>query len=717
MREPDLSIIITFHKEGLYAYKTIQNVFASLPTLDKNKISYEIILHADNADDLTLSQLKKFSSHKEVSIYKNTFGDVSSSRNFCVNKARGKYLSFIDGDDLVSLNWFYDSYKLAHDSKKPIVVHPEANLTFGRDLKEQVLWLQKDSINKTADAIISVTANRWISTCTGLKEIFINHPYFKTGNGYGNEDYWFNTETLAHDISHFVAKGTVQFYRRKANSVFTANLNSIQPYSELFDIDYFKTMDINSAELREVITGHSYDSLYNKLSRAYRRLRQNEKLNRILTPLAYKTVNVIRDYSGDSHVPEFVIKEWKNISKIESTLYPTKDAIRSIVNYDSEAQAYVGKVYYKMVKDIPFYPNYVFIVPWVTSGGADKVLINYLKAFKELHPKWKIAVITTVPSDNKWSENLPDNTYLIDFANKVRDLAKIDQEALFSRIVTQLKCKRLHIINSEFGYDWAAKHLDLIKNHYTLSLSLFCHDIIPHTKGQGIFDYANPYLLDIYPAVNHIYTDNQAVIDRVVRLDGFDENKFTVEYQPNDLPLKAPELKKSKDGKFHILWASRITEQKAPWLLKEIAKKLSPEKFQIDVYGRVDGEYHRNYFKEAPVIHYRGSYNGIQNLDTSEYQLFLYTSMIDGLPNILLEISALGLPIIASDAGGIKEFIKEGKTGRLISDYKNPDDYIKAIKEAAKNPEEYLVYAKNAQKLLEKQHSVDVYLKKIKEDF
>lgn len=473
---------------------------------------------------------------------------------------------------------------------------------------------------------------------------------------------------------------------------------------------------------KELTNNSGPDKLYYKLSRTYRKLRQNPKIDRILTPIAYRAVNVIKSTpkNKSQNIPDFILKEWRKASRIDNLLYPTKNALRELVRYDSETQTQVGREYLKLVHKIPALPNYVFIVPWVVSGGADKVLINYLKAFKELHPKWKVAVITTLPSKNQWAKYLPDNAYLIDFGNATTKLPNPqDQEMLFSRLIAQLKCKKLHIINSEYGYRWVMAHQDLIKNNYTLNISLFCHDIIPGTDGEGIFDYANPYLLEIFPVVNHIFTDNKVVIDRATKLNGFNPSKFTVEYQPVDLPITPPisNKPKSPDGKYHILWASRIATQKNPELLKSIANKLPPSKYQIDVYGRLDNNYHANFFSNTPTIAYHGAYNGIKSLDLSKYSCFLYTSIIDGLPNILLEISALGLPIIASDAGGVKEFIKNEKTGLLIKDSNNPEAYVKAIISAVKDPKTLERYTLNAQALLRKQHSFDVYLKKIAEDF
>jgi len=56
------------------------------------------------------------------------------------------------------------------------------------------------------------------------------------------------------------------------------------------------------------------------------------------------------------------------------------------------------------------------------------------------------------------------------------------------------------------------------------------------------------------------------------------------------------------------------------------------------------------------------------------FDIFLYPSSLDVLPNAILEASASGLPVISTDVGGISEIVIHNKTGFLMKDIKN-DSY------------------------------------------
>ena len=46
--------------------------------------------------------------------------------------------------------------------------------------------------------------------------------------------------------------------------------------------------------------------------------------------------------------------------------------------------------------------------------------------------------------------------------------------------------------------------------------------------------------------------------------------------------------------------------------------------------------------------------------------LLLLTSFFEGMPNVLMEAQAVGLPVVASNVGGVPDCMIDGETGYLV---------------------------------------------------
>ena len=48
------------------------------------------------------------------------------------------------------------------------------------------------------------------------------------------------------------------------------------------------------------------------------------------------------------------------------------------------------------------------------------------------------------------------------------------------------------------------------------------------------------------------------------------------------------------------------------------------------------------------------------------FDVFLLTSIVEGLPNVLIEAQAFGVPVITTNAGGASDTIIDGETGHIV---------------------------------------------------
>ena len=58
--------------------------------------------------------------------------------------------------------------------------------------------------------------------------------------------------------------------------------------------------------------------------------------------------------------------------------------------------------------------------------------------------------------------------------------------------------------------------------------------------------------------------------------------------------------------------------------------------------------------------------------------IYVQPSRFEGVPNSVLEAMASGLPVVATDVGGVQEVVQNGKTGLLV-DPDNDTQLIEAI--------------------------------------
>lgn len=705
----DLSVVVTVHDEGLLAHKTMLSVFEGIDKAEKKGYHCEIIVHIDNGDRETKDYFKRYDGDKKIRVLHNCFNDLGLSRNSAIAASSGEYISFLNGDDLLSDNWYVKALEILDKSKQDLILHPEAVLAF-RDDAQIFLTLQKPSMTKDADTLLLLGENRWESVMIGKRDIFLKTPYVGATPGYVCGDYVFNIETIEQGIKHEIVDETVLFKRRKNDKIDDEN-HTIIPYASLFGIDSLKkvkdTIKPNDFEEEKAI----------RRANLYKRIRSNRIVNAIVTPLAI----VVRKTIGKKPkvakiVPDFVLEEWIKINKIDSQLYPHQQLINGIIVRSTSSQNRVGSTYYEMMKGIEKKPDYVFIAPFVTRGGAEKVLINYVRALSLAHPKWHFAIITTLPSENNWTSKLPDCVDIVDFGNFAEELSWGERETLFSRILIQLNCPNLHIINSEYGYRWLMCHKDLAKNHFNITASLFASGFVPGSNMRATFSYDNPFLLNLYDVIKKIFTDNKSVIEETVARNGYSDSKFVVHYQPVE-EVTIPRKEKFDDGKIHILWAGRIANVKLPKVVAAIGKGLHGKKFVIDVYGEMSDEVNKHIFDMVPTIRYHGAFESFDDLMGKKYDVFLYTSLSDGIPNTILEAASYGVPIVASNDGGVGEVVQDGKTGILIDDIQNAKEYIEAIKKLSSDEDEREKLVNNARKLVEKRHSWASFMEAVKKDF
>lgn len=92
----------------------------------------------------------------------------------------------------------------------------------------------------------------------------------------------------------------------------------------------------------------------------------------------------------------------------------------------------------------------------------------------------------------------------------------------------------------------------------------------------------------------------------------------------------------------------------------------------------------------------------------SASDVFLFTSLADNFPLVILEAMACGLPVVAFDVGGVKEAVEHRKNG-YIAEYKNLNDLVMGLEYVlGLNPDEYRTISEYNRRKVEDNYTLEI---------
>lgn len=97
--------------------------------------SYEIICVDDGSTDGTLAKLEARAENPKIVVLHKENGGLSSARNFGVSHARGRYVNFVDGDDLVSPYYLKFLASGIENNDRTMVIGRHRLVSYGADGK------------------------------------------------------------------------------------------------------------------------------------------------------------------------------------------------------------------------------------------------------------------------------------------------------------------------------------------------------------------------------------------------------------------------------------------------------------------------------------------------------------------------------------------------------------------------------------------------------
>jgi len=164
-------------------------------------------------------------------------------------------------------------------------------------------------------------------------------------------------------------------------------------------------------------------------------------------------------------------------------------------------------------------------------------------------------------------------------------------------------------------------------------------------------------------------------------------HKDKIVYIPNsvDTEYYTPPILKTSDSPMNILFVGRLTEQKGVDTLLRAIKELIGKginHLSLTLVGegplRVELESMVNDLEIKKYVNFAGSMDDVLQYYHNSHILVIPSNW-EGLPLVLLEGMACGLPIVASNLGGNREGIEDGINGLLFAPGKEEELASKII--------------------------------------
>ena len=242
----DITVTVIFHRKGALALPALASMRDLVDHTRSLGLSVEARAVLDRPDDLTrhivASRGDWLCAAEEVE-----YGDLGLSRNADVQAARGKFLAFLDGDDLWGTDWLYRAHNAAISKNIDAIWHPQilyyfCETDFKRppsgslpDTGSQSYYLRhapSDEEGFNQDALF--LNNIWSANVFTTRSIHLRYPYdcVDRTKEFGIEDWSWNMKTLWEGIPHHVVSDTVHLIRKKVSgSLGQQNLEEgILPY-------------------------------------------------------------------------------------------------------------------------------------------------------------------------------------------------------------------------------------------------------------------------------------------------------------------------------------------------------------------------------------------------------------------------------------------------------------------------------------------------------
>ncbi len=216
MTDIDLTLVVTAHNETLVSGPTMASADRAVGTARDAGFTVQTVIALDKATEETAEYFGQADfDHWER--WDMDEGDLGRVRNAVAPRTQGRYIAYLDADDLFSENWLakgLSELEAARQRGERAIAHPEVIITF-----DGALGLHQNVAQSSPlfTPYFLYMRNLYDSLCMTPRDAHLEIPYIHRDmvSGLSYQDWQFAIETMSRGWDHVLVPDTIIFKRRR----------------------------------------------------------------------------------------------------------------------------------------------------------------------------------------------------------------------------------------------------------------------------------------------------------------------------------------------------------------------------------------------------------------------------------------------------------------------------------------------------------------------
>jgi glycosyltransferase involved in cell wall biosynthesis len=347
----------------------------------------------------------------------------------------------------------------------------------------------------------------------------------------------------------------------------------------------------------------------------------------------------------------------------------------------------------------------IILMPFCKMGGAD--FLAGAVAHEAGDPS-ETLILRTEQSDWVRPEWFPKTSTSVDLSTHLKLLDRNHRKRILYELIRSLKARHVYNVNSRLGFQTFEHYGARLKCFTRLYAYYFCSDWTPDGLEVG---YPVTSFASLLPHLKAALFDNESLPTRLIErfaLPVSQAAKLHVFHTPvMSIPPPGPAVHRQVASKGDrdrpvLLWAGRLDRQKRFDLMIGIARALPEVDFHC--WGRAVLDAPMVDMVELPEnLTLNPPFDRFSELPLSSCDGWVYTSAWDGLPNVVIEAGAYGMPIVASAVDGIPELLDD-TTGWPVQAVNDVQAYVSAIRDMLSDDDERISRAERLYRRVGERH-------------